>query len=142
MNPVLEKYFEGLKPFFAFRSPVSVGQKIIHKGAKKPNYVVFRSYVEAPGGSLLVTVYNPRAQKELTFDITTDWYIWEAFESNTPVVSGDTDLINLFIEGINTLMLENGVSDPRKITADIGDLFLDIIKGSGRKGDVFDRTKD
>ena len=142
MNPVLKKYFEGLKPFFAFRSPDSIGLKIIHINAKKPNYVILREVAEAPGGGMLITIYNPRSREEFTFPTTTDWYIWEEFERKVPVVSKDTDLMNLFISGINTLMLESGVSDPRNITAEIGDLFLDLIKGSERKKEVFDRTSD
>jgi hypothetical protein len=138
----MKKYFQGLKPFFALRSQEFVGSKIIHKSAKKPNYLIYEGYVNVAGGDALVNVSNPRTKTTYSFPVTDGWFFWEPFVAEVPETNGDTELVNIFIEGINTVMLEKGVKDPRLVSEELGDLFLDLLMGSHRKEEVFDRTRD
>lgn len=148
MNAIMKKYLLGLKPFFAFRSPEFVGAKIIHRSAKKPNYLIYMGCVDVPGGTIMINVSNPRTKREASFDAVEGWFFWEPFTSNVSDTkkgsesSRDTDLVNTLIEAINIKMLEDGVKDPRTISVELGDIFLDVLLGSHRKAEIFDRSHD
>lgn len=132
----MSEYFAQLTKIISWRDPSFIGTRIIHAKAKKPNYVIFRGIVEE---SLIqyVKVYIPNTKEEVMFQRDNSWYIWQDYDKvMNPVAKDDTDLINAIIEGINTLILENGVKSPESIKEQVGGITFNIIMDSHRKEDI------
>ena len=132
----MDKYFKTLIKIIAWRAPDLPDTKIIHASAKVPNYVLFRKITEV-NMRKMITIHNPRKGTDYTFELDSSWYFWKHYdEKDFEERNTDTDILNTCFEAINTLMVENSVTDPYKISDRIGVTLLDVLFDSKRKEDI------
>jgi len=148
----MSDYFQLLRPFFAWRSSEFLGVKLIHKSAKRPNYVIYRGLSES-GSTKHIRIYVPKKDEEVIVPFSKGWYLWQSFDEVKASIdsvalgvlqeiSKDTSLIEAILQSINVLIIENRVKSPRLISPEVGRAVLDLIDKSHRRDEIRDISSD